>query len=58
MKNLKTNNLYQITTVLVQTILLLVLRDYIKTNMKILCRKITIVRIVDVNIIQVLKFGT
>ena len=44
---------------LVQTILLLVQRDYIKTTLKILCTKITtIVRLVDVNIIWVLKFGT
>ena len=46
---------------LVQTILLLVLvqRDYIKTTLKILCTKITTtVRLVDVNIIWVLKFGT
>ena len=44
---------------LVQTILLLVQRDYIKTTLKILCTKITaIVRLVDVNIIWVLKFET
>ena len=44
---------------LVQTILLLVQRDYIKTTLKILCTKITtIVRLVDVDIIWVLKFGT
>ena len=44
---------------LVQTILLLVQRDYIKTTLKILCTKITTtVRLVDVNIIWVLKFGT
>ena len=44
---------------LVQTILLLVQRDYIKTTLKILSTKITtIVRLVDVNIIWVLKFGT
>ena len=44
---------------LVQTILLLVQRDYIKTTLKILCTKITtIVRLADVNIIWVLKFGT
>ena len=50
--------MYQITTVLVQT-LLLVQRDYIKITMEILCTKITtIVRLVDVNIIWVLKFGT
>ena len=37
---------------LVQTILLLVQRDYIKTTLKILCTKITtIVRLVDVNIL-------
>ena len=44
---------------LVETILLLVQRDYIKTALKILCTKITLtVRLVDVNIIWGLKFGT
>ena len=38
---------------------ILVQRDYIKTTTKILCTKIaTIVRLVDVNITSVLKFGT
>ena len=45
---------------LLQTILLLVQRYYIKTTLKIQCTKMTtiIVRLVDVNIIRVLKFGT
>ena len=42
-----------------QTILLLVQRDYIKTTLKILCTKITtIVWLVDVNIMWVPKLGT
>ena len=44
---------------LVQTILLLVQRDYVKTTLKILRTKITtVLRLVDVNIIWVLKFAT
>ena len=55
----KTLRLVICIKLLVQTILLLVQRDYIKTTLKILCTKITtIVRLVDVNIIWVLKFGT
>ena len=55
----KTFRLIICIKLLVQTILLLVQRDYIKTTLKILSTKITtIVRLVDVNIIWVLKFGT
>ena len=55
----KTLRLIICIKLLVQTILLLVQRDYIKTTLKILCTKITtIVRLVDVNITWVLKFGT
>ena len=55
----KTLRLINCIILLVQTILLLVQRDYIKTTLKILSTKITtIVRLVDVNIIWVLKFGT
>ena len=55
----KTLRLIICIKLIVQTILLLVQRDNIKTTMKILCPKIiTIVRLVNLNIIWVLKFGT
>ena len=58
-KKHKTNKLvlYKTIKLLVQRIL--VQRDYKKTTMKILCTKIRIiVRLVNVNFIWVLKFGT
>ena len=56
MKNLNTYNLYQITRANDTTISS---KRLYKTTLKILCTKITtIVRLLDVNIIWVLKYGT